>query len=478
MRRALPLLVALCLPATARAEAERPQLEIGGFAAFDTYQYLQDHGDSVDTVAQIRFAPALRARYRFLRAVAQAELRHDFVDVGRGGRVILREAAVGLQHRGFRLQGGALLERWGKMDVASPTDNVVAWDYEELFFPEALPVPGVKVGYSGASFSISGIAVMAFVLSRYRHAAPSRFDTTWGLPQQQVVPTALGQFTFDSVYEQFADPQVTGEDSNLLRGWDAGLRADLFLPQVDVGLSFLATRDKLPGYNGFETINTGDSDGDGVPDHLQTETARLRITPYHPRLYVPGADLAVTAGPFVFKGEAAMFLTEDLEHADCLVDDPYLKASAGVELMLANVVGDMDLAVRAQYNADVELPRSGDDVANIDDECRVVKAAAGGVPTATDYEQGLYGAPHIRHPYSHAIYWNLRWDFLPQLALDVRGFVSFAGDVLVMPRVEATLAGHLRLTAGALLVPHTGADTFFADYARSNRVELGLRYDF
>ena len=249
MRTGLVLLAALLVAAPAAAVEDPPEpppvpqvapppppvappppkasLTLGGFASFDWYQYFQEVGsrapawaEAVPAVAQVRIAPKLRAKYRFLRAVAEVEFRHDFVDPGRGDRVIVREALVGLRSRGFRLEGGAVQARWGKMDVASPTDNLVAWDYEEFLFPEPLAIPGLVAGYSRGVFSAEVIVSPAFVPSRYRTDSPSRWDNTWFLPRTQTVPTGLmGEWVFDNHYDIFNEPVLPGRPGNLVNGW-------------------------------------------------------------------------------------------------------------------------------------------------------------------------------------------------------------------------------------------------------------------
>ena len=469
--------------------APKASLTLGGFTSFDWYQYFAEVGgrapagvEAVPAVAQIRIAPRLRARYRSLRAVAEVEFRHDFVDPGRGGRVIIREALVGLRGRGFRLEGGAVQARWGKMDVASPTDNLVAWDYEEFLFPEPLPIPGIVTGFARGVFSAEVIFSPAFVPSRYRHDEPSRWDNTWFLPQTQTVPTGLlGEWDFFNRYEIFVDPVLPGRSGNLANGWDLGARADLFLNSVDLGLSFAMTRDKLPSYTGFQVTNTNDLDGNGVGDHIDDLEAILEITPYHKRLLIPGIDLAVSAWRLVFKAEAAYFHTTDPDGRDCLVDDPYVKYSVGAELDLPELAGQFGFAVRIQYNGDLfvtseERRRSQADACPGQQHLTVANPDVGMLPT--DYATGFQGVPEIRHPYTHAWYWNLNFVFTRDLALDVRGFFDVAGDALIRAHLRYVILDRVEISAGGLAMLATGEGTIFEPYGRNSRAELGLAYRF
>ena len=483
-------------PAPPPAPAVRPgppapkaTLTFGGFAAFDWYQYFVDPGDlapsGVETapaVAQVRVAPRLRAKYRFLRAKAEVEFRHDFVDPGRGSRVIVREALVGLRTRGFRLEGGAVQARWGKMDVASPTDNLVPWDYEEFLFPEPLPIPGIVAGYARGAFSAELLFSPAFVPSRYRHDAPSRWDNTWFLPRIQTVPTGLmGEWDFTNRYEIFVDPVLPGRSGNLANGWDLGARVDLFLNAVDLGVSFAMTRDKLPSYTGFRVTNTYDLDGNGQGDHIDDLEAILEITPYHKRLLIPGIDLAVSAWRFVFKAEAAYFHTTDPKGDDCLVDDPYVKYAIGAELDLPELVGQFGLAIRVQYNGDLFVTSEERREAQWDacpgrQHLTVANPDVGLLPT--DYATGFQGVPEIRHPYTHGWYWNLNFAFTRDLALDVRGFFDVAGDALIRAHLRYVILERVELSAGGLAMLSTGEGTIFEPYGRNSRAEVGLAYRF
>jgi len=480
------VLVFGAIPGT--VSAAEPTLRLGGFAAFDYYQYLQtpegaapEGSTAVGSVAMMRIAPRLRAKYRWVRASAELEFRHDFVDPGRGSRVILREASVGFRKSGFRLEAGALLPRWGKMDTASPTDNLVAWDLEELFFHEPLPVPGVKLGFARDVFAAEVVFIPAFRASRFRTEAPSRWDTRWSLPQSQSVPVGLGILEFSNDYTSFLDPVLGGDEPEVARGLEVGARVDFFLPSVDLGVSFAATRDKVPSYTRFRVTNTGDTDGDGTQDHIQSLVGEVEVTPVHERLLIPGIDLAVNAGPVVLKGEAAYFHTQDPESTNCLIDDPYVRYAGGVELMLNNLRGDFDLALRLQYNGDIPLSSEDQQEAQ-EAACPGGQSVTAADPDigliATDYERGAQATPHIRHIYRHGFYWNVNMSFTPAIALDLRGFADVAGDALLQVEFSAMLLERLKLRVGGLAMLHTGDDTIFTPYARNHRVELGVNYLF
>ena len=403
VRGVLLLAATLVVLTPSAGQAAEPSLRFGGFAAFDYYQYLTSirgaapaGSEAVGSVAMIRVVPRLRAKYRFVRATAELEVRHDFVDPGRGGRVIVREASIGLRKGGFRLEAGAIRPRWGKMDVASPTDNLVAWDLEELFSPEALPVPGFAFSYARDIVSASVVLIPAFRASRFRREAPSRWDTRWSLPQGQSVPVGLGTLDFTNRYSAFLEPVLGGDDAELLRGIEVGARVDFFLPNVDLGLSFAATRDKIPSYTGFRVTNTGDLDGEGTADHIQHLVGEVEVTPIHERLLVPGLDLAVSAGPLIVKAEAAYFHTRDPDSTNCLIDDPYVRYAAGLELMLNNIKGDFGLAFRIQYNGDLALSSSAAQQAQ-EDACPGGQSITVADPEvgliATDYETGFQATP-------------------------------------------------------------------------------------
>jgi len=482
------------IPSAPIAMPPPPEVTLGGFIAFDWQPYLLPLDGAVDSVVQVRVAPRIEARFQFVRAVADIELRHDFVDAGRN-RLIVREAFAGLRWKGLRFEAGALLPRWGKMDVASPTDNVVAQDYEDLFFPEALPVPAILLGYARGPVSFEALVMPAFRPSRFRGASASRWDITRFLPTSQEIPIVFDTATVENNYATFLPSALDG-DAEIGRGIEVGARVDLSLPVVDIGLSFLATRDRLPTYTAYRTLNADDGDGDGQPDVLVSGVADIEVTPHHRRVLIPGIDLAAALGPVVLKGEAAFFATEDPSRASCLVDDPYVKYAFGAELILSNLVGDFDVAIRAQYNGDVALPAGskagpdrfggaafqyldGGDQGNYERGCFAVSYDAtqeGALPT--DYATGFTGTPEQRHPYSHGFFWNVNLAFTRAVSLDLRGFFDIAGDALLIPKVQILVLDRLAITAGATVVLDTGDDTIFSPYGRNHRVEIGARYDF
>jgi hypothetical protein len=474
------------------APIEPPEIAFHGLVGFRWLPYLKADPAAVDAIAEVRVAPRLTGRYRAIRGVAEVELRHDFFDPARN-RVLIREAKAGLLVRGLRVEAGALLPRWGRMDVASPEDNVVAMDYEDLFFPEPLPVPGVLLGFARGPISVEGLLIPAFRPARFRHAPKSRWDITRSLPSTQSVPGPFGELTFANHYAIFEDAVLDGTAAQ--KGIEAGARATLALPNVDVGASFLATRDRLPTYTAFRTTNNTDQDGDGLPDHLSSSQAELTITPHHRRVFVPGVDVAGVVGPVVLRGEAAFFATEDPSHRQCLVDDPYVKYAFGADLALRNLVGDFGFSVRAQYNGDVTLPpgsrdgpdrfednlffTDGDTQGNHDRGCQAIRYPADAdAPTATDYETGFQASPEQRHPYQHGWYWNVNLELTRSLQVDVRGFVDIAGDALLIARLVARVLDRLELSAGGMAVLHVGADTIFTPYKDNHRLEFAADWRF
>ena len=183
----------------------------------------------------------------------------------------------------------------------------------------------------------------------------------------------------------------------------------------------------------------------------------------------------------MLKGEAAYFHTADPDATNCLIDDPYVRFAGGAELMLNNLVGDFDLALRLQYSGDLPVSSTEAQAAQ-EAACpggQLVEASDPEVGLiATDYEQGFQATPHIRHIAEHAFYWNVNMAFTPQLALDVRGFADLSGDALLKLEFSALLAEQLRLRVGGLAMLSVGEDTIFTPYAHNHRVELGLKYLF
>jgi hypothetical protein len=235
----------------------------------------------------------------------------------------------------------------------------------------------------------------------------------------------------------------------------------------------------LPTYTAYSVSNTAPTEPGGPPEYLETLDVLLDITPYHERLLVSGFDFSVNFWRLVVKGEAAYFHTTDPRHENCLVDDPYVRYALGVELVLPDLMGPVDLALRVQYNGDVEIPREGDETPNQARGCKqftIADPESG--ESLLDRETGFQATPEIRHPYSHAWYFNLNFGFTPQFSLDLRGFVDTSGDALLKARLAYLLLDRLELSVGGLAMLSTGEDTVFTPYGRNHRLEVGLMYRF
>ena len=96
----------------------------------------------------------------------------------------------------------------------------------------------------------------------------------------------------------------------------------------------------------------------------------------------------------------------------------------------------------------------------------------------TDRESGFQATPEIRHPYSHAWYWNVNLGFTPRLSLDLRGFFDVDKDALITARLAWLLLDRLELSVGGLAMLSTGEDTVFTPYGRNHRLEVGMMYRF
>ena len=467
------LLACTAAPTTVAADPPRPSLDFGGEVSWSLYQYLQKDPIEESTSGgrnQVMVAPHLTARFGdHVSAFVDLELRHDFVDSGRS-RFLLREAYAELFYRGFSARFGLQTIRWGRSDVTKPTDNLARRDYDELFDPQYMGVPAVRLRYARPRWSLEFDWIPTFAPALFQQTAPGR----WVLPRHVAsdVSVLTGDGETVALQTQFgamAAPELTG--SGDAEGGPGQLwldpqlagRFDLSLSPVDFGVSLFWGRSMFPSFIRYQVTNGARAVADGVVE--------LAVTPVYERQIVPGLDAVVTAGPVNIKAEAAYFITADRDSSDCLVDDPYLRYAIGAEWFANNLIGQTNLAVRVEWAGDVEVPLQGD--ANIRDGCGLFDEAR---PLA-DSLTGALEVSRLTHPYRHGLFWNIDWRFNRIVAMDLRGSVTIDGDWLVRGKLDFTAWRQLHIGVGGLILGGR-EDTLFQTFAHNKRIELDVRYIF
>ncbi len=438
-------------------------LTLDGDLDYDLWVYLRDSDPSGAHALrnQVRVEPRLKARAGIVAAVLQAQARVDAADAERN-RVLLKDAYAQVRLGALKIRAGNQVLRWGRMDMRPALDLLTPRDYDELWDPERLAAPALLATVGMPSWSVSAAWLPTFQPSLYPVDERHRWNVL--APQPQVA--LADALRFPITYDEVRDPVVTVGDTEAYRVFDSqvGLRAEVYLARLDLGLQGYLGRDTLPTYHLVEGLN-GDVVDPTVADltTFQNEGVHVALTPVYARKGVVGGDAALVLGPVVLKGEVAYTITEDPRRERCEIPDPYLQGTVGLEWIANNLVGGQDLQLRLEVAGDHELPVSDDGVINRDDHCDDLET-----------ETPIVDVNHLS---VMSFYGNIQWYFTDDVVLDLRGFVGVEGDYLARVELYTVVRSHLRIGLAGLIVG--GRDGSFMDhYDRNDRVELSTAYLF
>lgn len=209
---------------------------------------------------------------------------------------------------------------WGSVDALSPTDIVNPVDLSDLTNLAAtdsgvvrIPVNALRVNlYPVDSLRLEGVFLPVFT-------AAGTPDITAYLP-----PELAG------IVVSFEAPGTE------LSSFEAGGRASLYLRGLDLSFSYLYTWDDIPDIQSIGVVQQDIGGGIifGSPTSLEFS---------HNRMHVIGIGFAWPVSGVDLRGEAAYYITEDIDGTDVFVKNPYLSYTlqAGYELfgrLQANVI--------------------------------------------------------------------------------------------------------------------------------------------
>ncbi len=211
---------------------------------------------------------------------------------------------------------------WGTADRLNPTDNINAYDLEDIWdFGRHHGSDGIRLDYYPGNFKIEGVYVPFF-----RPATLPMGDWTEAfMPAIEVSAPVQVAFLGDTLIMPAND---------LKEGASYALKVAGFLAGFDFSVSYLYGRDGLPMVS-KNTVYLSDKPG----------TVDVRSELFYPRINVFGFDMAGAVGDVGVWGEAAMFLppeplimTTDLSvfglpPVDSLILDnkPYVKFVVGCD---------------------------------------------------------------------------------------------------------------------------------------------------
>jgi hypothetical protein len=237
----------------------------------------------------------------------------------------IREAYVelyGVFTKNLDLKIGRQRIAWGTADKLNPTDNVNAYDLEDIWdFGRHLGSDAIRLKYYYRDFYLEGDYVLYF-----RPASLPRGDWAEGLFMPMELPPYLHLVSYD---DSLAMPQL-----NLKENATYAVKLGGFAAGFDFSASYVYGRDGLP-VNYYNRIAPADAEG-GV---------NVSSYFFFPRQHIVGADLAGAIGSVGVWAEAAAFfpqeeiiLTNDLSafgmppmDSVILKKKPWFKVAAGFD---------------------------------------------------------------------------------------------------------------------------------------------------
>lgn len=177
---------------------------------------------------------------------------------------------------------------WGTGDKLNPTDNLNAYDLEDIWdFGRHFGSDAVRMVYYMNDFRIEGVYIPFF-----RPASLPAGDWISALVPQPDLPPGM---QINSFTDTLFMPQ-----NNLSNSYTAALKFGGYLKGFDFSLSYVYNIDGLPvtNYNTFVPVDTIG----GVTIESQA---------FYPRQHIFGADMAGAIGSVGVWAEAAMFLPEE-----------------------------------------------------------------------------------------------------------------------------------------------------------------------
>jgi hypothetical protein len=189
---------------------------------------------------------------------------------------------------------------WGTADGLNPTDNINPKDLSDLTNIAStdtddliIPVNALRCNFYPTDFlNLEGVFVPLFT-------PPGMPDFSSYLPPE-----------LSSLSTNFTFPDME------LGSFESGIKANFVLPGIDFSLSYLYAWDDIPDLK----VNIIQQDiGGGI---MFGSPASLAFT--FSRVHIIGADFAWPFFGIDFRGEAAYFITDDIEGDNVFIKNPYL----------------------------------------------------------------------------------------------------------------------------------------------------------
>jgi hypothetical protein len=314
--------------------------------------------------------------------------------------------------------------RWGRADGFNPTDNLIPYDYLDLFADRRIAVPSIKGDLYVGRNRLESVWIPFYTPTRLPLLGQRWFPQ---LPETALLPVAAGappvQAALSYHHGRTDFPARTWGNSQ----W--GVRWNQIVRRAEFSVSY---------FDGFDDIATFRSRLSPAPELSDRGLPHYRVALDREfyRVRVAGVDFASELGPFGIRGEAGYFDRTDPDNRDHLLFVVGIDRSWG------------DWFVILQYAGQ--------------------KVSGESPATATFPDLGLRST----------LLYRIERTISASSRLELKGAVRLRdGDLMVQPEYSVALSNNWRLTLGAVAFAGSRSE-FLGQYAENARASIQLRYSF
>ncbi|HOX33112.1 MAG TPA: hypothetical protein PLB91_12340 [Spirochaetales bacterium] len=469
-RAALALAAAAAIPGAAAAQdlsfAGSPEagaaaaLTIGGLAELRARAYLGEDalramGDAADPADALEAEPSARIDLAFAGASSEleAKLRVDEAAVAEDPADALEELCLRAYLGDFVLEAGKMKVVWGKGDKLHVLDLFNANDYSDFIFPDyidrRIAEPMARVAWNGPG-GARVEAVWTPTMTPDRVPLEGSWAPASAAALKEKGESYVGYLAYSAygaggfaglaaaqaVLDEYADASALLPDTRSLDYGQYGIRVTGSLGGVDLGASYYLGRFKTPSV--YATYSEA--------YHMYTgfEAAYDRLQSF-------GLEAGTAIGPLNLRGEAAYYLTGDLEGDDPKVRNGSLDWLAGFDVDLPLSQLNLNLQTVGSYILGNEGISAADDV---------------------DYDaEGEYSNDKVVARLSDSLGHE---KILPELAL-LWGIER--EDLVLMPKCAFVLKDDMRLELSGAIFLGSGSGEFGA-FAENHFAQARFSYSF
>lgn len=402
-------------------------VEVGGRVGFEHYAFFTNAGpDKLSSRDNVDAAVRVKAVHPRATAYASVLARYDFADTSRN-RFEPEEAWVELNFPGVSLKAGRFVSSWGTASLYNPSDVLNPVDLRDPLDPEKWGTMMVK-----ASATVGPATLEAYYLPvPEMHRVPvitgiapdGRLESRSRWIRGSIDVDVSAPVTFAVSPMQPPPPRPSNTQ--------VAARALLSVGGADLSVGYAYLVDRFPS----PLV-------EAVPDPGVPLNTTVHLDWVYRRLHVITLDAERTFGKLRLAGEAAAFLTRDLEGVNRNVTDPFVLVDVGADYQTSAFLDDQRLHFFLEFVTAQPL---------------VGKVATEGMDL-------------WRYPFPLSLVGRVSWEIGTDLKVDVNAVSSLKRfDVMLSPRLEYAFFDRVKAQVGVDLLLGDPDEGFFGPYRDNSR---------